>query len=79
MNQIFEKTSIAGMVLENRIIRSGAHEGMGLDDGRPDNELLTIYERLAKNQVGAILRELGQYSIMAESSPIPAFLTPTFS
>jgi 2,4-dienoyl-CoA reductase-like NADH-dependent reductase (Old Yellow Enzyme family) len=55
MNQVFEKTSIAGMTLENRIFRSGAHEGMGLDDGRPDNDILTVYERLAKNKVGAII------------------------
>jgi hypothetical protein len=32
MNQKFERTSIAGIDLENQIIRSGAHKGMGLDD-----------------------------------------------
>lgn len=55
MNQVFEKTSIGGMTLENRILRSGAHEGMGLEDGRPDNDILTVYERLARNKVGAII------------------------
>ena len=55
MNQVFEKTSIAGIVLENRILRSAAMEGVGDDEGRPKDELLTIYERLAKNKVGAII------------------------
>jgi len=55
MNQVFEKTSIAGIVLENRILRSAAMEGVGDNEGRPKDELLTIYERLAKNKVGAII------------------------
>jgi 2,4-dienoyl-CoA reductase-like NADH-dependent reductase (Old Yellow Enzyme family) len=55
MNQVFEKTSIAGIILENRILRSATYEGMADAEGHPKNELLAIYERLAKNNVGAII------------------------
>jgi 2,4-dienoyl-CoA reductase-like NADH-dependent reductase (Old Yellow Enzyme family) len=55
MNQVFEKISIAGIVLENRILRSATYEGMADDEGYPKSELLTIYERLARNKVGAII------------------------
>ena len=43
MNKVFEKTSIAGIVLENRIIRSATLEGMGDDVGYPKDGLTTIY------------------------------------
>lgn len=55
MNQVFEKTSIAGIALENRILRSATYEGMADEEGQPKNELLTTYERLAQNKVGAII------------------------
>jgi 2,4-dienoyl-CoA reductase-like NADH-dependent reductase (Old Yellow Enzyme family) len=55
MNQVFEKTSIAGIVLENRILRSATYEGMADEEGRPKDELSSIYERLARNKVGAII------------------------
>jgi len=55
MNQVFEKTSIAGIVLENRILRSATYEGMADEEGHPKSELLTTYERLARNKVGAII------------------------
>lgn len=55
MNQVFERTCIGGIKLENRIFRSATNEGMGDKDGFPADELLTVYERLAKNKVGAIV------------------------
>jgi 2,4-dienoyl-CoA reductase-like NADH-dependent reductase (Old Yellow Enzyme family) len=55
MNKVFEKTTIAGITLENRIIRSATCEAMADDEGYPKNELLTLYERLAKNKAGAII------------------------
>jgi 2,4-dienoyl-CoA reductase-like NADH-dependent reductase (Old Yellow Enzyme family) len=55
MNQVFEKTSIAGIALENRIFRSATYEGMADEEGRPKDDLLTVYERLARNKVGAII------------------------
>jgi 2,4-dienoyl-CoA reductase-like NADH-dependent reductase (Old Yellow Enzyme family) len=69
MNQIFEKTSIAGITLENRILRSATHEGMGDDKGYPKNELLTTYERLAKNKVGAIIT--GYVAVQRNGKTLP--------
>ncbi|MCK5312168.1 MAG: NADH:flavin oxidoreductase [Desulfobacteraceae bacterium] len=55
MSHIFEKASIAGINLKNRIIRSATHEGLGDEDGYPRKELSDIYQKLAQNNVGAIL------------------------
>jgi 2,4-dienoyl-CoA reductase-like NADH-dependent reductase (Old Yellow Enzyme family) len=55
MKSVFEKTSIAGMVLKNRILRSATHEGLGDEHGYPKKELFNIYEKLAKNNAGAII------------------------
>ena len=52
MSHVFEKTSIAGMDLKNRILRSATHEGMGDEQGYPRKELLDIYKKIAKNNGG---------------------------
>lgn len=55
MNQVFQRTSIAGMSLENRIIRSATLEGLSDNAGYTKDEVVTIYNRLAQNKVGAII------------------------
>ena len=55
MNKIFESAFIAGIVIKNRILRSATHEGMSDDAGYPTAELYDLYERLASNNVGAII------------------------
>ena len=55
MNKIFESASIAEIVIKNRILRSATHEGMSDDAGYPTAELYDLYERLASNNVGAII------------------------
>ena len=43
------------MELENRFVRSAAHEGMCDPDGFPTQALFKLYERLAKGGVGLII------------------------
>jgi len=55
MSKVFEETSIAGIHLKNRIIRSATHEGMGDEEGRPMKDLASLYLKLAHGDVGAII------------------------
>ena len=51
----FEPTSLAGIKLKNRIIRSATHEGMADEKGFPTEKLKKLYINLAKGEVGAII------------------------
>jgi 2,4-dienoyl-CoA reductase-like NADH-dependent reductase (Old Yellow Enzyme family) len=55
MNKVFQPAKIASIKLNNRIIRSATHEGMGEDAGDPMEGLASFYERLARGGVGAII------------------------
>ncbi len=52
---VFEQTSLAGIKLKNRIIRSATHEGMAGEKGFPTEKLKSLYVRLAKGDAGAII------------------------
>jgi 2,4-dienoyl-CoA reductase-like NADH-dependent reductase (Old Yellow Enzyme family) len=52
---IFEPFELAGIRLNNRIIRSATNEGMTDEQGRPTEQLQKLYVRLAKGGVGAII------------------------
>ncbi len=52
---IFEKTTISGLNVKNRIIRSATHDGLADTNGAPDDKLIAKYEHLAKNEVGCII------------------------
>jgi 2,4-dienoyl-CoA reductase-like NADH-dependent reductase (Old Yellow Enzyme family) len=55
MSVLFEKTTIKGMELKNRLVRSATHEGMADPNGFPTQDLFRLYERLAKGGVGLII------------------------
>jgi len=55
MTRLFEETSIKGMKLRNRIVRSATWEGMCDSDGRPTQKLIRCYEDLARGGVGLII------------------------
>jgi len=55
MNTLFDLTTINGMTLKNRLVRSATWEGMCDTDGRPDQKLIDFYGELARGNVGLII------------------------
>ena len=55
MPTLFEQTTINGMVLRNRLVRSATWEGMCDPDGRPSRRLIDFYQALARGGVGLIM------------------------
>jgi 2,4-dienoyl-CoA reductase-like NADH-dependent reductase (Old Yellow Enzyme family) len=55
MRELFEKTTIDGMTLTNRFVRSATWEGMCEKDGRPTHKLASCYRDLAAGGVGLII------------------------
>jgi len=55
MKKLFEKTTINGMTLNNRFVRSATWEGMCEKDGRPTAKLASCYRDLAAGDVGLII------------------------
>jgi len=53
--QLFETTTLAGMRLPNRLVRSATWEGLGAADGEVTREVLEIYRELADGGVGLII------------------------
>lgn len=55
MANVFEQSSISGMSLKNRLVRSATWEGMCAVDGRPTDKLIKCYRDLARGGVGLII------------------------
>jgi 2,4-dienoyl-CoA reductase-like NADH-dependent reductase (Old Yellow Enzyme family) len=55
MKNLFEKTAINGMTLDNRFVRSATWEGMCEKDGRPTPKLASCYRELAAGKTGLII------------------------
>lgn len=55
MKNLFEKTTINGLTLDNRSVRSATWEGMCENDGRPTPKLTSWYRDLAAGSVGLII------------------------
>ena len=58
MATLFEETSINGMTMHNRVVRSATWEGMCEQDGRPTEKLANCYRDLAQGGVGLIITGL---------------------
>ena len=55
MKNLFDRTTINGMELRNRFVRSATWEGMCNEEGRPGEQLLNCYRELARGGVGLII------------------------
>lgn len=55
MPEIFESTQLAGMPLQNRLVRSATWEGLADDRGMVTDRLVKVYETLAEGGVGLII------------------------
>lgn len=55
MPQPFESTTLGGMTLKNRFVRSATWEGMAAEDGSCTDELVDIVEELSKGDIGLII------------------------
>lgn len=55
MSKLFEPTSINGMAIANRFVRSATYEGLANDDGSCTQKLIDYMARLAKGGVGLII------------------------
>ncbi len=52
---LFDNTTVSGIRVRNRIIRSATHDGLADENGAPGDKLIAGYERLAKNETGCII------------------------
>ncbi len=69
MADLFEQTTINGMTLQNRIVRSATWEGMCDNDGRPTDKLINCYRDLARGGVGLIVS--GYTFVRTEGKQMP--------
>ncbi len=54
-DMLFNETTISGIKVKNRIIRSATHDGLADEFGAPTDKLIKKCENLAKNDVGLII------------------------
>ena len=69
MPKLFEITTINGMTLENRFVRSATWEGLATDDGFVTDRLIDLSVRLAKGGVGLIITGHAYVSKEGQASP----------
>ena len=55
MSKLFESTSINGMILKNRFVRSATFEGMAGNNGECTRRLIDLMAELARGDVGLIV------------------------
>lgn len=69
MNTIFDQTTINGMTLGNRLVRSATWEGMCDADGKPGQKLIDFYRALARGNVGLVIT--GYTFVSPEGKQLP--------
>ncbi|MBW2471006.1 MAG: NADH:flavin oxidoreductase, partial [Deltaproteobacteria bacterium] len=69
MNTLFDQTTINGMTLGNRLVRSATWEGMCDSDGKPTQKLISFYREMARGKVGLIIS--GYTFVSPEGKQLP--------
>jgi len=69
MGKLFETTSINGMTLSNRFVRSATWEGMAADDGSCTPKLIKLMGQLADGGVGLIITGLSYITRESQAAP----------
>lgn len=69
MSTLFEQTTINGMCLRNRMVRSATWEGMCDQEGRPTERLIDYYVTLGNGGVGLIIT--GYAFVSREGKQLP--------
>ena len=69
MNKLFEQSTINGMKLSNRFVRSATWEGMAADDGACTSRLIDLITGLARGGVGLIVTSHAYVSREGQAGP----------
>lgn len=72
MRKIFEPTSIGGLQLKNRLVRSATWENMADERGHMTGSLFRIYDELARGGVGLIIT--GYAFVTRDEQPNPGMM-----
>jgi 2,4-dienoyl-CoA reductase-like NADH-dependent reductase (Old Yellow Enzyme family) len=67
--KLFEEVAISGLRLKNRFVRSATWEGMAGPGGEVTDGLVSIYEELARGEVGLILTGYAYVDKMGKAMP----------
>lgn len=72
MKNLFDVTEIKGITLKNRLVRAATWERMANEDGSATEELIKLYQDLAKGGVGMIIT--GYAFILDSEQPNPKMM-----
>jgi hypothetical protein len=69
MSRLFESTSLNGMILANRTIRSATWEGLAGNDGSSTSRLTELLAELARGGIGLIITSHAYVSPEGQAGP----------
>lgn len=70
MNKMFEQSTINGMLLKNRFVRSATWEGMATDEGAVTPKLIETMANLARGGVGLIITSHAYVEPAGQAGPM---------